>query len=182
MEISAGDSLHRSSALHFATWQGHLPVVKWLVEDCGVDAGAQNNDGDTGLHFAAQESHIDVAQFLAGCLGVDPNLKNNDGNTPYHFACWEGKLEITQWMIKDVPEVDTACTDKDGCAFMVMVTLSLVPAMLASLRRGGASCNDTILMEFVGTRGMACVVLSSVNLPNAHRSTRRLPYRPNILL
>ena len=137
--------------MHFATWQGHLSVVKWLVDDCGVDAGAQNNDGDTGLHFAAQENHIDVARFLAGCDAVDPNLKNNDGNTPYHFACWEGKLEITQWMTKDLPGVDTACTDKDGCALIVNVTLCLVPAMLA-LRRGGASCNEAMLMEFVVTR------------------------------
>ena len=55
-----------ATALHYASWNGHLEAVELLVEG-GADVNAQSNNdhyGTTPLHAAAHANHAEVAEFL----------------------------------------------------------------------------------------------------------------------
>ncbi|PSN41745.1 Serine/threonine-protein phosphatase 6 regulatory ankyrin repeat subunit B [Blattella germanica] len=54
---------YRDTALHWAAWFGHLPVVKLLVEK-GAIVGAKNTDGHTAEDMAALRRQHHVTEWL----------------------------------------------------------------------------------------------------------------------
>ncbi|KAJ0075029.1 hypothetical protein Patl1_34045 [Pistacia atlantica] len=88
------------SAFFIACRQGHLDVVKlmmnqsWLMdfEEDGIDLNA--------LHVAAAMGHTDIVQNI---LEVRPNFarkSNKNGYSPLHCACSRGYLEITRLFLR----------------------------------------------------------------------------------
>jgi ankyrin repeat protein len=49
--------------LHLAAQNGHLNVVKFLVEQ-QAEMNMKNTNGSTPLHLAAQNGHLNVVKFL----------------------------------------------------------------------------------------------------------------------
>lgn len=66
------------TALHYAARNGHLPVIRWLVEErgCAVDHGTA--DGTTAFCWAAWQGHEAVLRYLAQA-GCNPHLLNSYG-------------------------------------------------------------------------------------------------------
>lgn len=59
------DSRLRSTALHAASYNGHLDVVRYLVESAGASVTAQTGeDGWTPLHCAALNGYLPVVKYL----------------------------------------------------------------------------------------------------------------------
>jgi len=54
----------RRSCLHMAASQGHLNVVKYLVEKVEIEIDTVADRGKTPLHLACQNNHFDVVQYL----------------------------------------------------------------------------------------------------------------------
>jgi len=50
--------------LHRASWEGHLTVVQYLVEQAGATVEATNKKGQTPLDVAREKKHSDIVQFL----------------------------------------------------------------------------------------------------------------------
>ena len=73
-----------STPLHFASFNGDVEVVRFLVEH-GTDATAQDKNGSTPLHFASKNGHVEVMQFLVE-HGAHPTAQNKYGSTPSHLA------------------------------------------------------------------------------------------------
>lgn len=85
--------------MHSAAWNGHLEVVKVLIES-GADANIANNvryrivdwyrksclyqDAQTALHLAVQNSHILVVEALI-VSGADVNIA--DQVCDYNYSC-----------------------------------------------------------------------------------------------
>ncbi|CBJ31288.1 ankyrin repeat protein [Ectocarpus siliculosus] len=67
----APDLLRGSTPLHWASFGGHLDVVRWLVKTAGADAQAANTDGCTPLFFACERGHLGVAQWLVREAGAE---------------------------------------------------------------------------------------------------------------
>jgi len=86
-----------NTALHHATKQGHLNIMRLLVE-VGAELNVQNDDDSTALHLA--EKNIESIRILLEA-GADPNVKNRDYNYPYYFAFY-GSMprELTELYIK----------------------------------------------------------------------------------
>jgi len=80
--------------LHFAARDGHLEVVKLLLER-GVDPNVRNNHDSTPLHYAAKKCHVDVARVLLD-HGADPTIRDNKGRTPLDIGseCPEEFIEM----------------------------------------------------------------------------------------
>jgi hypothetical protein len=72
------------TALHEAALNGHLPVVKFILET-GADIDHAAVNGDTPLHDAAENGHIEVVSFLLQA-GANRIVKNMEGNTAYDVA------------------------------------------------------------------------------------------------
>ena len=89
------------TALHYAGWNGHLEVLKYLIETCKVDAEAKDNFGWTTLHYASSNGYLEVVKYLIETCQVDKEAKDNDGWTALHYASFNGHLEVVQYLIQD---------------------------------------------------------------------------------
>jgi tankyrase len=76
--------------LHYASFDGHLPVVKLLLSK-GVDVDSKSVDGwgGTPLHVACVNGHLVIVKFLVS-KGASLNAKTGRGYTPLHYAYAEG--------------------------------------------------------------------------------------------
>lgn len=97
--------------LHYASQEGHLPVVEYLLEK-GCNAGAEASDNrTTPLHLACGKGHVEVASRLlqARAPGELTLRKAKDGNTPLHFACRVGSVSVVKAILESTPDRGTAC-------------------------------------------------------------------------
>jgi len=83
-----------------ASVNGHLEVVKFLVEEGGADVESKSNTGRTALSFAAYNGRLDVVEFLVEEGGADVESKDNYGQTPLSFAAAMGRLEAVKFLVE----------------------------------------------------------------------------------
>jgi len=72
--------LERSSgrtALHKAAFWGHDGVVRYLLDECGLNPNAVDYNGDTALHDAVRFNHPNVVTLLLP--KSDSTIKNKEG-------------------------------------------------------------------------------------------------------
>jgi len=87
-----------STPLHWAAFDGHLPVVQALIA-AGANINAQDLYHWTPLHWAAFNGHTNVAQALI-TAGADINAQNNEHRTPIHYASTYEYLDIVKALNK----------------------------------------------------------------------------------
>ena len=92
------------TALHFASNNGHLEIVQYLIETCSVNKEAKTNTGRTALHCACACAsiwvHLKIVQYLIETCRVNKEAKDNDGWTALHYASRNGHLNIVQYLIE----------------------------------------------------------------------------------
>ena len=81
------------TGLHFAAKQGHVDIVKVLLQN-GADVNAVTLNRKTGLHFAAQFGHVEVVIVLIQ-NGADVNAVAIYRDTPLLLACNEEYFQFT---------------------------------------------------------------------------------------
>ncbi|KFK31178.1 hypothetical protein AALP_AA6G079100 [Arabis alpina] len=98
---------------HVAAKQGHLEVLKKLLETFPNLAMTTDLLCTTALHTAATQGHIDVVNLL---LETDSNLAKiakNNGKTALHSAARMGHVEVVKSLIGNDPSIGFR-TDKKG--------------------------------------------------------------------
>ncbi|CAM0142198.1 ankyrin repeat-containing protein [Umbelopsis sp. WA50703] len=81
-----------NTALHMACANGHLEVVKYLVEkiasldDAAKYINYQNEQGNAALHWAALNGHLEIVKLLVTSHGADMKIKNSAGRSPIYEA------------------------------------------------------------------------------------------------
>lgn len=83
-DLSATDDKYGSTALHTASFNGHLDVASILL-DWGANVDARNNNSLTPLHYAASNGHVDLAKLFLS-RGADPQSKSRAGLSPLDKA------------------------------------------------------------------------------------------------
>ena len=106
-------NMNRMTALHIASWNGNLEIVKYLIETCHVDKEAKNNNGRTALHCASANGHLEIVKYLIEKCRVDKEAKNNYGSTSLHCASANGHLEIVKYLVEN-GHIDKDAKDSDG--------------------------------------------------------------------
>ncbi len=82
------------TALHYATFAGHAPLVEELLAS-GADLDARSTNGSTALMMAAREGHADLAKRLLEA-GANPALKNDYGEDAAAWAMRQGHYGIAR--------------------------------------------------------------------------------------
>ena len=70
------------TAFAWACYRDHLPVVKYLVENCSVNVNAANPAGRTGFLWACRRGNLDMVRFLVEVAHVKVHQKENNLVSP----------------------------------------------------------------------------------------------------
>lgn len=73
-----------STPLHWATRQGHLNVVVYLMSQ-GADPTLRDGEGCTPIHLAAQFGYTSIVAYLLA-KGINPDLQDKNGMTPLMWS------------------------------------------------------------------------------------------------
>ena len=88
-----------NTALHCASSDGHLELVKFFVCEQEHNLNCENIGGDTPLHLACRQGNLDIVKFLTIEQNVNANHQNRMGDTPLHCICRTGRGDILQVML-----------------------------------------------------------------------------------
>ena len=103
----------KNTPLHFAAYNGHLEIVKYLTTEMFSDPMSKSKYGETPLHYACENGHLNIAQYLIREEHCNPSCKNKYGETPLHYACENGHLNIAQYLIRE-EHCNPSCENNDG--------------------------------------------------------------------
>jgi ankyrin repeat protein len=87
------------TALHLASGNGHLELVKLLLEN-GANPNAVNESNDTPLHKAVENGYLDLVKLLLE-NGANPNAVGESNNTPLHKAAANGDLDLVGLLLEN---------------------------------------------------------------------------------
>jgi ankyrin repeat protein len=87
-----------STALHYATRQGHAAVIIQLLKG-GANSDAPEPSGRTALHIAAIEGNEELLRELLR-YGANPNAKSKDGRTALHYAAYKGFPRVIMLLLE----------------------------------------------------------------------------------
>jgi ankyrin repeat protein len=83
--------------LHYAAFQGHAPVVAYLLEN-GAEIDAKAANQQTALMMAALNGHSDVALLLKQ-KGADLGIKNPQGKTAHDLALESNNTDLAKALV-----------------------------------------------------------------------------------
>ncbi|KAM3174258.1 hypothetical protein ACTXT7_010901 [Hymenolepis weldensis] len=98
------------NALHLASKEGHLPVVRLLL-DHHASIDAKTNRGNTALHIASLAGRFEIIKLLVE-RKADINARSQNGFTPLYMAAQENHLNIVEYLLNN--GADQALATDDG--------------------------------------------------------------------
>jgi len=107
---------HGSSAVYYAARGGHLPIIKWCINEGVVYKGA-NKQGKTPMHFASQgerrhSNSVEIFDYLKS-QGVPANSSDLENTTPLMLYCNSGNdPQVVKWFLENGASCDQV--DKQG--------------------------------------------------------------------
>ena len=83
---------------HIASQEGHLEVVKILIEH-GAEIEAIYKDGYTPLYIASQNGRLDVVEYLIS-QQANINMSCHHGSSPLYIATQQGQLDVVNLLLQ----------------------------------------------------------------------------------
>ncbi|KAM7501990.1 hypothetical protein LguiB_000894 [Lonicera macranthoides] len=100
-------------ALHIASKQGDLEVLKVLMEVHPQLSMTVDTSNTTALHTAATQGHREVVDFLLESESSLANIARSNGKTALHSSARNGHLEVVRALLSKEPGIATR-NDKKG--------------------------------------------------------------------
>eukprot|EP01071_Lankesteria_metandrocarpae_P004085 Lankesteria_metandrocarpae@DN335_c0_g1_i1.p1 len=94
---------HGTTALHRSAANGHVDVVKYLLDTCTVNPNVVNENGNTALHWATVNACVEVVNVLLASTALDADAvtkSNLSGVTPLNEAHRKNCEEIEITMLE----------------------------------------------------------------------------------
>lgn len=112
LKAGADLELGASTPLMEAAQEGHLELVRYLLEFHHANVNAQTQTGDTALTYACENGHTEVAALLLH-YGADLEHESEGGRTPLMKACRAGHTYTVQFLISKNADVNKTTTNND---------------------------------------------------------------------
>lgn len=87
-----------SRLLHDAARSGNTRDARYIVQICGADLNAKDENGDTALHLAAEEGHAETVRALVALGAVADGRAGECGWTPLHLAASEVRQMVSTYL------------------------------------------------------------------------------------
>ena len=107
--------------LHYAAGNGHLEVVRLLLER-NAEVNAQDNRGFTPYLFASRHEVPDIFQLLLDHNGNE-HVHDNEGKTPLHYSAYFGYLDAARFLLGR--NADINARDANGLTPLLCASASL---------------------------------------------------------
>lgn len=99
------------TALHWAAAEGHLRILRALLQSNRVNVQARTKSGATALHWASGQGSLEaVKQLLVN--KANPQTEDDQGETPLFWSCTNGHPQIVNVLL--VAKANPAQKDRDG--------------------------------------------------------------------
>ncbi len=149
--LRIGKNAFYGTALCAAAGEGHLDVVKYLVEGCNASVDGQElmpdgrQDGWTPLEWAAFNGKLEVCRYLLK-TGASVSVKDVDGRTALYVAAGSGRLDVARLLLtvgadaaaKDVNEnTPLQMAAFSGSVGLCRLLLSKAPGALNAAGKNG---------------------------------------------
>ncbi|ETP25617.1 serine/threonine protein kinase [Phytophthora nicotianae CJ01A1] len=140
-DVDAGDAATGWTPLILASWNGHLHVVRYLLER-GAAVDAVDYGGSPAVRFAASEGCLDILRELTEQGGADLNVAEGSGWTPLLFASQGGHVDIVRYLLEHGADVDAR--DSGGSsALRFAASDGRLEVVKLLVEFGGARANQT---------------------------------------
>ncbi|KAG9567301.1 hypothetical protein KCU71_g5177, partial [Aureobasidium melanogenum] len=104
---------HEDTALHEACRNGHLGIVKLLLQTNASNVGSVNHKNRTPFEEAAAGGHTDIVAFVLERDDINPLRVSRRNLTPLLWAAWTGKQDLIE-MLMTVEGTDLRHTTTGG--------------------------------------------------------------------
>ena len=117
------DKTRKLSPFHRAVEEGHIEVVKLLIQH-GVDIESRNDFDNTPIITAAHKGHLEIVKLLLEQEGIDINGKGAKDYSMLHFAVEDFNYKMVKYLLEKGANVNaltgknntplhSACNDSD---------------------------------------------------------------------
>jgi ankyrin repeat protein len=102
--------------LHVVARVGNIEMVKYFMEEVGIEIASGRGMGESALNVAVQFGQRDVLECLVTELGADVNQADVGGRSPVHVACatTDTQLDKLRLLVKLGANIEKP--DHEGCS------------------------------------------------------------------
>eukprot|EP00435_Cladocopium_sp_Y103_P052723 s418_g16.t1 len=109
--VDFADKKSGRTALHWASRQGHLEVVQWLLAEHQIPVDVRTKDDTTPFQLAAWGGHVPLCAWLLS-QKADLHHRNSWFCLAHHFAALAGMSDCCKWLHQQ--GVDLGATNSQG--------------------------------------------------------------------
>jgi len=113
--MSTGEK-HQWTALHLASCNGHVEVVKVLLAHPDISVNCKNDYGATPLSLGCWGGHVPVVELLLKDPRVDVAVGDDNGRTPLWEVSSVGKYEVVEWLLASGRDLGDMNAKENGMA------------------------------------------------------------------
>lgn len=145
-----------NSALHLATNQNNIELIKYLVKNAFFDINTLNERKETALHCATKNNALATIKTLLK-LKANINQKDIDGNTPLHIATAKNFTELITYFIQNGASCTIKNSDGNTPVFIALkndtFSTSIVSKLFPLIKDGkivpmGTDCHKKTLLHY----------------------------------
>ncbi|XP_065195348.1 uncharacterized protein LOC135826676 [Sycon ciliatum] len=102
-----------SLPVYCAAANGHLELVKYLLDLQPETISVNGYNGNLPVHGAAFEGHLELVKYLLDLQPDTISAKNDDGALPVRHAASKGHVEVVKYLLELQPDT-LSVKDKNG--------------------------------------------------------------------